>query len=61
MGIMSEWEAFAFFCRILAWNAKEAIPLFEDTSRLTRQARLICRFILDFGNMGNNIVQSYRK
>lgn len=60
MGIMSEWKAFGYFAVSWLGMPEEAMPFYEASHRLSRQAKQICRVILDSGNMGHNKDQSYR-
>ena len=60
MGLMSEWKVFASF--VVSWLGMpaEAMPFYESSPRLSRQARRICKLILKTGNFGHNQDQSYR-
>ena len=61
MGIMSEWKAFGAFAVSWLGMPEEAMPFYESSARLSRQARRICRVIMDSGNLGHNKDQSYRQ
>lgn len=60
MGLMSEWQAFAFFAVSYMGMPLEAMPFHHSSSRLSRKAHRICRIILQTGNFGRNKNEGYR-
>lgn len=61
MGLMSEWKAFAEFAVDYLGIPVDAMPLFEESGKLKRQARKIRSLIIHTGNFGHNKDQSYRR
>jgi hypothetical protein len=61
MGLMSEWKAFAEFAVDYLGMPVEAMPFFEESRMLKRQARKIRSLIIHTGNFGHNKDQSYRR
>lgn len=61
MGLMSEWKAFAEFAVDYLGMPVEAMPFFEESGMLKRQARKIRSLIIHTGNFGHNKDQSYRR
>lgn len=60
MGLMSEWKAFAQFAVDYLGMLVEAMPFFEESRKLKRQARKISSLVIHSGNFGHNKDQSYR-
>lgn len=60
MGLMPEWKGFAAFAVEYLGMPVEAMPLYSSAPKYQRKANRICRLVLDTGNMGHNIDQSYR-
>ncbi len=61
MGLMSEWKAFAQFAVDYLGIPIEAMPFYEESGKLKRQARKIRSLIIHAGNFGHNKDQSYRR
>lgn len=61
MGLMSEWKAFAEFAVDYLGMPLEAMPFYEESGKLKRQARKIRSLIVHAGNFGHNKDQSYRR
>ena len=60
MGLMPEWKGFAALAVGYLGMPADAMPLYSDATKYRRKADRICRLILQTGNMGHNIDQSYR-
>ena len=61
MGLMPEWKGFAALAVGYLGMPADAMPLYSDAPKYRRKADHICRLILQTGNLGHNINQSYRK
>jgi hypothetical protein len=59
MRLTSEWKAFAAYAVDFLGMPAEAMPLYDASSRWTRKARRINRFVLKVGNFGHNRDLSY--
>ena len=60
MGLMPEWKGFAALAVGYLGMSADAMPLYSDAPKYRRKANRISRLILQTGNMGHNIDQSYR-
>ena len=60
MGLMPEWKGFAALAVGYLGMPADAMPLYSDAPKYRRKADRICRLVLQTGNMGHNIDQSYR-
>jgi hypothetical protein len=60
MGLMPEWKGFAALAVGYLGMPVDAMPLHSDAPKYRRKADSICRLVLQTGNMGHNIDQSYR-
>lgn len=60
MGLMPEWKGFAALAVGYLGMPADAMPLYFDAPKYRRKADRICRLVLQTGNMGHNIDQSYR-
>ena len=60
MGLMPEWKGFAALAVGYLGMPVDAMPLYSDATKYRRKADRICRLVLQTGNMGHNIGQSYR-
>lgn len=60
MDLMPEWKGFAALAVGYLGMPVYAMPLYVDASKYRRKADRICRIILQTGNMGHNIDQTYR-
>lgn len=60
MGLMPEWKGFAALAVGYLGMPADAMPLYSAAPKYRRKADRICRLILQTGNMGHNIDQSYR-
>ena len=60
MGLMPEWKGFAALAVGYLGMPSDAMPLYSDAPKYRRKADRICRLVLQTGNMGHNIDQSYR-
>jgi hypothetical protein len=60
MGLMPEWKGFAALAVGYLGMPADTMPLYSDTPKYRRKADRICRLVLQTGNMGHNIDQSYR-
>lgn len=60
MGLMPEWKGFAALAAGYLGMPVDAMPLYSVAPKYRRKADRICRLILQTGNMGHNIDQSYR-
>ena len=60
MGLMPEWKGFAALAVGYLGMPADAMPLYSDAPKYRRKADHICRLVLQTGNMGHNIDQSYR-
>lgn len=60
MGLMPEWKGFAALAVGYLGMPADAMPLYSDAPKYLRKADRICRLVLQTGNMGHNIDQSYR-
>ncbi len=60
MGLMPEWKEFAALAVGYLGMPADAMPLYSDAPKYRRKADRICRLVLQTGNMGHNIDQSYR-
>ena len=60
MGLMPEWKGFAALAVGYLGLPVDAMPLYSDAPKYRRKADRICRLVLQTGNMGHNINQSYR-
>ena len=60
MGLMPEWKGFAALAVGYLGMPGDAMPLYSDAPKYRRKADRICRLVLQTGNMGHNIDQSYR-
>lgn len=54
-----EWKAFAAYAVDYLGMPSEAMPLYDSSSRWSRKASRIHRFILEVGNFGHNRDMSY--
>ena len=54
MGLVSEWKAFAALAVEWLGMPKEAMPMYEESPRWSKKAKLIIDFIMMSGNMGHN-------
>lgn len=61
MGLMPEWKGIAALAVGYLGMHADAMPLYFDAPKYRRKADRICRLVLQTGNMGHNIDQSYRK
>ena len=61
MGLMSEWKGFAALAVGYLGMPVDAMPLYSVAPKYHRKADRICRLILQTGNLGHNVDQSYRK
>ena len=61
MGIMSEWRAFGSFAVEWLGMPAEAMPLYSDEGKWNKKARKIVSIVIETGNMGHNIDESYRR
>ena len=61
MGIMSEWRAFGAFAVKWLGMPAEAMPLYSDEGKWNKKARKIVSIVIETGNMGHNIDESYRR
>ena len=59
MRLTSEWKAFAAYVVDYLGMPTEAMPLYDASSRWSRKARHINRFVLKVGNFGHNRDMSY--
>lgn len=59
MGLVSEWKAFAAYAIDYLGMPKDALPLYDSSSRWSRKARRINSFVLEVGNFGHNRDVSY--
>ena len=60
MGLMPEWKGFAALAVGYLGMPADAMPLYSDAPKYRRKADRICCLVLQTGNMGHNIDQSYR-
>ena len=60
MGLMPEWKGFAALAVGYLGMPADVMPLYSDAPKYRRKADRICRLVLQTGNMGHNIEQSYR-
>lgn len=60
MGLMPEWKGFAALAVGYLGMPADAMPLYSEAPKYRRKADRICRLVLQTGNMGHNIDQSYR-
>lgn len=60
MGLMPEWKGFAALAVGYLGMPVNAMPLYSDAPKYRSKADRICRLVLQTGNMGHNIDQSYR-
>jgi hypothetical protein len=60
MGLVSEWNAFASFAVEYLGMPQEKMPFYCHSGKNSRRAKLICKLILQTGNLGHNIDESYR-
>lgn len=60
MVLMPEWKGFAALAVGYLGMPADAMPLYSDAPKYRRKADRICRLVLQTGNMGHNIDQSYR-
>lgn len=58
--MISEWKGFAALAVGYLGMPVDAMPLYSDAPKYRRKADCICRLVLQTGNMGHNIDQSYR-
>ena len=56
---MSEWKAFEAFAVEWLGMPVEAMPLYSSDNKWRRNARRICRAVMDAGNFGHNKDNSY--
>ena len=61
MGIMSEWRAFGSFAVEWLGMPVEAMPLHSNDEKWGHKARRIASIVMEVGNMGHNIDESYRR
>ena len=54
MGLISEWKAFAALAVDWLGMPKEAMPMYDESSRWNKKANRIIDFIMMSGNMGHN-------
>lgn len=59
MGLMSEWKAFSAFAVEYLGMPTEALPLYSDDMKWKKKADLICKFVIEVGNMGHKRDMSY--
>lgn len=59
MGLMSEWKTFATL--VVEWLGmpKEAMPLYDSSSKWKKKAKKVVSIVLETGNFGHNIDRSY--
>jgi hypothetical protein len=60
MDLLSEWKAFAAFTVNSLGMPVEAMPFHDGSKKYNRKANSICKLIIDAGNLGHNIDESYR-
>ena len=60
MGLMQEWKCFGELAVKYLGMPKEAVPLLENNGSYHKKARRVMKRILETGNMGHNIDESYR-
>lgn len=61
MGISSQWKGFGAFAVDYLGMPAEAMPLYSSDRKWSKKADRICAFILEVGNFGHNIDNSYYK
>lgn len=60
MGLISEWKAFASLAVDYLGMPTEGMPLYVNSKRQKKQSRKILNLIIEAGNFGHNIDESYR-
>ena len=60
MDLLSEWKAFAAFTVNWLGMPVDAMPFHDGSKKYNRKANSICKLIIDAGNLGHNIDESYR-
>ena len=60
MGLMAEWKAFASFAVEYLGMPSDAMPFYEQSAMNSRRSERILDLILETGNFGHNIDESYR-
>ena len=61
MGIVAEWKAFAAMTVLYLGMPAEAMPLYSNDEKWGYKARQIANIVMETGNMGHNIDESYRR
>lgn len=59
MGLLRIWKSFAVFAVEYLGLPKDAMPFYEESARLRKNADRICSFVLEVGNFGHNRNNSY--
>lgn len=60
MGIVTEWRAFAAVAVAYLGMPVEAMPLYSKEMKWAKKAKKIIDIVMETGNMGHNIDDSYR-
>ena len=60
MDLMAEWKAFASFAVEYLGMPSDAMPFYEQSTMNSRRAGRLLDLILETGNFGHNIDESYR-
>lgn len=61
MGVMPEWESFAYLAVNTLGMPEEAMPFYSSTRKWKRKAETILSYIIETGNFGHSLDKSYYK
>ncbi len=59
MGLMSEWKVFGAFAVDYLGMPAETMPFYSSETKWKNKAKLVCKFVMEVGNMGHNRDSSY--
>ena len=59
MGFRAQWKGFGSFAVDYLGMPSEAMPLYSPAKKWSRKANKICTFVIEVGNFGHNVDNSY--
>ena len=59
MGLMAQWKGFGAFAVDYLGMPSDAMPFYSPAKKWSRKADRICAFVMEVGNFGHNVDNSY--
>lgn len=59
LGLRAQWKGFGAFAVDYLGMPSEAMPLYSSANMWSRKAKKICAFVMEVGNFGQNVDESY--